>query len=343
MMSKNKRILFGGIVLLALIIVVIRTLSKQNTSIAEMKFDDKHIMVEHALVKNEPQNRLITSDSPMDSAHARTILRYELPDCNNKLVIHHIGYSLEYDELNEQAKWVAYQLTSTETVRKYKRTNRFLSDPFISTGTAKDIDYRKSGYDRGHLATAADMGWSAQSMTESFFYSNISPQEPGFNRGIWKRLEEQVRDWAVELDTIYVVTGPVLSGKLEMMGPNKVAVPNFYYKAVLYLHGKHSRAIGFIMANRATQNDVFEYAVSVDSIEKVTGLDLFASLEDKFEKTLENTTYTSCWNRSKSQSKKQEQTQSNENQSVQCSGITRAGRRCKRMTRNSNERCYQHQ
>ena len=132
----------------------------------------------------------------------------EIPKTNSKdKIITHTGYSLLYNEIHEQADWVAYQLTKEETVKLYERTNKFILDPKINTITASDIDYKGSGYDRGHLAPASDMGWSSITMKESFYYSNMSPQNPSFNRGIWKKLEELVRTWAVENNNIYIVNG----------------------------------------------------------------------------------------------------------------------------------------
>jgi hypothetical protein len=111
-------------------------------------------------------------------------------------IISHTAYLLSYNEEHEQANWVAYMLTSSKLGSGLERSNRFLEDPLVASGTATNADYAKSGYDRGHLAPAADMSWSMQVMQESFYYSNMSPQLPGFNRGIWKKLEEKVRDWA---------------------------------------------------------------------------------------------------------------------------------------------------
>lgn len=141
-------------------------------------------------------------------------------------IIKKTGFSLLYNESHEQAEWVAYQLTKSETNSVFERTDNFMVDPMVKTGSAVAADYQGSGYDRGHLAPAGDMGWSAASMTESFYYSNMSPQLPAFNRGIWKRLEEQVRTWAIDYDTLYVVTGPVLQMGLPKIGPNEVSVPD---------------------------------------------------------------------------------------------------------------------
>ncbi|MFA5032461.1 MAG: DNA/RNA non-specific endonuclease [bacterium] len=126
-------------------------------------------------------------------------------------IIHHTAYTLQYDEKYEQADWVAYKLTK-EMVKKpaVKRTNKFRADPLVKTGSAKPSDYAKSGYDKGHLCPAGDMAYSAGSMSESFYMSNMSPQMAGFNRGIWKRLEDKARAWARDNDEIHIVTGPVL-------------------------------------------------------------------------------------------------------------------------------------
>ncbi len=109
---------------------------------------------------------------------------------------HYAGFALLYSEPHEQPAWVAYLLTDDEVQGTLSRTNNFRADPGISTGSAALSDYRGSGYDRGHLAPAADMKWSSAAMSESFLMSNMTPQVPGFNRGIWKKLEAWVREQA---------------------------------------------------------------------------------------------------------------------------------------------------
>lgn len=162
------------------------------------------------------------------------IEKLEIPKTDSvNLIIEHAGYSFRYSEPHEQPLWVAYELTAAETMKSVERTDRFIPDPKVPTGTATNKDYEKSGYDRGHLAPAADMGWSAQAMAESFYFSNMSPQIPEFNRGIWKNLEGLVRNWAQVNGSIYIVTGPVLKPGLKTIGPNRVSVPEHYYKVVL--------------------------------------------------------------------------------------------------------------
>lgn len=265
-------------------------------------------------------------------------------------LVSHAAYTLEYNETHEQACWVAYVLTKEKTVRVAERTNKFLSDPMVKTGSADNGDYSKSGYDRGHLAPAADMGWSAKTMAESFYFSNMSPQVPAFNRGIWKRTEELVRTWAIAYDSLYVVTGPVLNGNLPSIGANHVSIPHYYYKVILDYHRPEVKAIGIIMPNAASSETIKHFAVSVDSVEHITGIDFFPLLNDVEESKLEKQLCIPCWqwdaHLSKSGSvsphKDSGKSGSQTGESMQCTGTSKSGNRCKRMTKDADHRCYQH-
>ncbi len=212
-------------------------------------------------------------------------------------VIQHTGFALVYSEPHEQARWVAYELTRDEVLNKVaSRTNRFLPDSKISTGSAADSDYVRSGYDRGHLAPAADMAWSEDAMRESFFFSNISPQVPAFNRGIWKNLEELLRDWAITDTSLCIVTGPVLRDSLPVIGVNQVAVPDYYFKVILVMTKRKQQGIGFLMPNDGTSRPIHDFAVSIDSVQSLTGLNFFYQLPDSVEHVLETTVCLPCWN-----------------------------------------------
>lgn len=268
----------------------------------------------------------------------------EIPAHAGQRLTRHLAYTLLYNEKHEQAAWVAYQLTKKETIRVYERSNDFNEDPLISTGTATDFDYKRSGYDRGHLAPAADMGWSATAMRESFYYSNMSPQDPGFNRGIWKCLEEQVRDWAWENEVIYIVTGPVLTSNLPNIGSNGVSVPSYYYKVILDYSQPSVKAIAFLLPNQSSTAGIQAFIVSINEVEKLTGIDFFPTLPDQQEEQLENQKCEACWTWKvyKARSKRSGSHVST-SAAVQCSGITKKGNRCKRKTTDSSGRCYQHQ
>jgi endonuclease G, mitochondrial len=165
----------------------------------------------------------------------------------------------------------------------------------VKTGTADNGDYAGSGYDRGHLAPAADMGWSSIAMAESFYYSNMSPQVPAFNRGIWKRLEELVRTWAVDYNAVYIVTGPVLTNGLLTIGINKVSVPKYFYKVILEYNDQDIKGIAFILPNTGSGEPLQNYAVTIDSVEKFTGIDFFPKLPDDQERIIESTLSVNSW------------------------------------------------
>lgn len=251
------------------------------------------------LVSRRNNNSLMTRISyPVN-----LVLKIENPeeaypfDNNKDTVIRHTGYDLKYNEEYEQAAWVIYILTREEVLSgNSERTENFRPDTSVVTGSAALKDYAGSGYDRGHLAPAADMKWSLSAMSESFLLSNISPQVPGFNRGVWSRLESKVRDWAVENDSVLVITGPVLKGITKFIGENRVGVPQYYFKVITDISAPDYKAIAFILENRSSRADLFSFAVTVDSLENLTGYNFFSSLPDQdvIEK-MESMLVTSDW------------------------------------------------
>ncbi|MFY9396829.1 MAG: DNA/RNA non-specific endonuclease [Desulfomonilia bacterium] len=217
---------------------------------------------------------------------------FEDPDS----VVHHTAFSLEYSEEFEQARWVAYTLTPEMTVGPAARTGDFRPDPLVKTGSAELEDYRGSGFDRGHLVPAADMKHSRVCMSETFYLSNMSPQRPEFNRGVWKRLEELVRTWAHENGELHVAAGPVLAGGgFPVIGPNRVAVPVLFYKVILDCREPDLNAIGFILPNAGSSADLWDFAVSVDTVEDLTGIDFYPELEDELEERLESSVDLGRW------------------------------------------------
>jgi len=211
-------------------------------------------------------------------------------------IVHHFAYTLSYSEPNEQALWVAYLLTREHVSNKVaKRTNKFIIDPMVSTGSATNADYSKSGYDRGHFAPAGDMSWSTITMAESFYYSNMSPQVPAFNRGIWNRLEAKVREWAVEYDSLYIAVGGVLKGDLPTIGVDKVSVPKYFYKVVLKYSKGDVKGIGFIIPNTGSSEPLQDFVCTIDSVEVLTGIDFYPLLPDDEEKAIEGKVCLGCW------------------------------------------------
>jgi len=206
-------------------------------------------------------------------------------------LISHTGHMLSFNREHNQPNWVAWELTAEETEGRIPRAADFLPDPQVpAPHRVVTTDYRGSGYDRGHMAPAADMKWSARAMTECFYMSNICPQDHGLNGGPWATLEKACRRWAVREGRIYIVCGPVFrSGRHKYVGrERRITVPDGFFKVVLSLAEGREKAIGFYYANRAGKQPMEATALSVDSVEAMTGIDFFVNLPDRLEARVES-------------------------------------------------------
>lgn len=208
-----------------------------------------------------------------------------LPVSTTGQVIHHQGYSLSYSEPHEQAEWVAYELKKSHLARSNFKRPYFEIDHAVKTGAASWRNYKNSGYDRGHLIPAGDRTYDKEAYDETFLTSNISPQDNNFNAGIWNTLEQQVRYWAKKYDGVFVVTGGVLKGNLKTIGNEKVAVPDLFYKIVY--DPDNQKMIAFVLPNKDSKEPLYNFVVSVDSVEVLTGIDFFPKLDDALEDHLE--------------------------------------------------------
>lgn len=210
-------------------------------------------------------------------------------------IIRQTAYTISYSGQHRQPFWVAYELTETMTRGIVKRSDKFIPDPQVGEYPSTNEDYRKSGYDRGHLVPAGDMGYSETTMRESFYLSNMSPQVPAFNRGIWKKLETLVRSWVSEDSVLFISAGGILDDPAGAIGINRVTVPKRYFKVVLTIKDQEPRGIGFIMPNEGSSMPLQTFAISIDSAEKVTGFDFFCRLPDRMETEAEAKLDTSYW------------------------------------------------
>jgi endonuclease G len=221
--------------------------------------------------------------------------KFYLPQGMNGEVIHHTAYSLSYVEEHEQAEWVAYKISKELlNIPNVKRTNDYQPDKAVSTKSAVHSDYTRSGYTRGHLAPAGDMAHTTETMQESFYMSNMSPQKHAFNNGIWKELEENIRDWAYKKGELIIVTGPILNDIIKKIGKNRVSVPSFFYKVIF--DESNEDMVGFIIPNEVSEKHLEEYMVTIDEIEKQTGIDFFNNyLNDDLEEELESRITKTNW------------------------------------------------
>jgi len=220
-----------------------------------------------------------------------------LPAYNHQaIVVSHTGFTLSYNEEWEQPEWVAYELTREEVLGSVARSGSFRADPRIPSGSAAVAHYVGTGYDRGHLVPAADQRWSRAAMRDSFYMSNVSPQTPGFNRGIWSSLEAAVRGFALANGSVFVVTGPVLTHPpLEHIGPGRLPVPRLFYKVILDYTPPELKGIGFLLPHEASSDPLSAFAVTIDSVEELTGLDFYPGLPDHEESKLESQCEPLLW------------------------------------------------
>lgn len=210
-------------------------------------------------------------------------------------IVRHTYYTLSYNEAYEQANWVYYSLTDSMILNSgEERNNNFKMDKLVTTISAKSSDYTHSGYDRGHLCPAADMGFSSVAMDESFLMSNISPQVPDFNRGIWKELETTVRKWVLKEHQLYIVAGPVFKDSKGSIGKEEVLVPGYYFK-IIYDPTDQPKLIAFVIPNEKSDRPLTDFAVTADEAEQLTGIDFFSQLPDDKENKLEGKIQLAGW------------------------------------------------
>lgn len=251
---------------------------------------------------DEPQTTTVvakqTEASKQKDASNRTSVSNRIPSSKDleiptlltprqQQIIRHTGYTVSYNKDTKLPNWVSYELTRAETKGKEKRSNRFIADPLVKGAIATNADYTRSGYDKGHMAPAADMKWSPVAMNESFYFSNMCPQHPQLNRRGWKKLEDKIRDWAVADSAIIIICGPVIKKQPKTIGKNKVVVPQQFFKVILSPFVKPMRAIGFLFNNEQSVDPLSAYVVTVDSIERLTNMDFFSLLPDEIENKIE--------------------------------------------------------
>ncbi|MFN8339307.1 MAG: DNA/RNA non-specific endonuclease [Saprospiraceae bacterium] len=217
-------------------------------------------------------------------------LRTYLPSATGEIV-HHKYYSLSYKEAYEIPEWVAYQMDRDMlNAKNVDRSREFVEDPKVTTKSAHHRDYSNSGYTRGHLVPAGDMAFDTVAMQETFFMSNMTPQLRQFNNGIWKELEENVRDWTYKAENLYIISGPILQNPIKTIGKSsKVTVPSSFYKIIMDYTEPDKKAIAFVIPHAMSDRPLQDYEVTIDEVEKLTGLDFFSSMiNDKEEEALES-------------------------------------------------------
>ena len=264
---------------------------KRTTSTSKKGFGLLALAIAGVLYWVQPQPQPEEGTGGVQTTATDISSKLEIPtDPQNRpdIRLKRTGYTASYNKDYKTPNWVGWELTRKETTGQEERKNRFLPDPDVPAPRAEHDDYTNSGYDRGHMAPAAAMKWSPKAMEESFYLSNICPQDQKLNRDDWSDLEESCRGWAKKYGTVYITCGPIYDRKRpRRIGKNKVAVPDRFFKVVLIYNRKNPIAMGFVFDNKAHHQPLRHYMVSVDDVEAITGYDFFAKLPDEVENRIE--------------------------------------------------------
>lgn len=197
-------------------------------------------------------------------------------------------YAIHYRYDTKTAEYVVEHPTKEDILGGVKRQDDFRPDPELpDKHQSKLSDYAGNPYDRGHLVPAGNSTKDAEIMSESFFLSNMVPQVPNHNRGIWKQLETCVRNWVVdgEMD-LYVISGTIYNKDHKAIGENKVGVPDYLWKIVIDKEG--NKSISFLFPNAPLPvEDLPKYIVSIADIEEKTGLNFNPKMSPKQQKEFE--------------------------------------------------------
>ncbi len=211
--------------------------------------------------------------------------------------LNHKYYTINYSDKYKQAICSDYKLTKDMVVDNTERENKFKVDVLVKGTRIKPTNYLKSGYDKGHLAPASHFNWNQDAMNESFLMSNICPQLPNFNRGIWKELEHMNKLWVDEKKELYVYTGPIFESNCKKFSKDSISVPTAFYKIIIRKVNSKYECISFIIPHKEYHKDakLLDYVVTIDDIEELTQIDFFYNLSDGTEIPLEKRKLVGTW------------------------------------------------
>ena len=220
-----------------------------------------------------------------------------------------ITYSVEWDNALIANRWTCYTLNADNSQGDSGRNNDFKPDEEAAVSPQPE-DYNKSGYSQGHLCPSADRQCTIEQNQQTFFLTNMQPQWQKHNEGLWKNLEDLVRNYVVKAnttqsscDTLYVVKAATITDKVTIGDEqvdgiyaakcnNKLIVPKYFYMALLHYNKASNsyKAIAFWTLHqdaKDTNKKYGDYAISIDELEKRTGIDFFCNLPDEIEELVE--------------------------------------------------------
>ncbi len=240
-----------------------------------------------------------------DQGHHYRYTMLELPRVSNvttdyyiqKTIDGRINYTVEWCGLKKANRWSAYQLCKADLEKNTQRKNKFYVDPDIPEQyQTTPADYKKSGYHQGHLCPSDDRISSQDLNKQTFFLSNIQPQEGGHNTGVWKILEGKVRNWARQCDTLYVVKAATIDSArfIKTYTKSNLIVPKYFFMALLSYKAATGTYEALGIWSPHAKGSETQY-ITIEELQHRTGLDFFCNLPDQKEKEVEQKVNESYW------------------------------------------------
>lgn len=222
-----------------------------------------------------------------------------------------VTYSVEWSNTKIANRWTCYQMHPGNSAKNVTRHDMFQEDPDLPEATRSTLaDYRSSGFSRGHLCPSADRLCSTEQNEQTFYLSNMQPQWQSHNAGLWERIESQVRDWNSNYyrDTLYVVKAATIAD-VELNGKtsagvytekcnNRLLIPKYFYCALLSVKDGKYQALGLWTTHSddaQSSTTIKSCAISIDELERRTGIDFFCNLPDDVEEAVESTFDETFW------------------------------------------------
>lgn len=274
-------------------------------------------------------SQTVVNTNKNNASRQPELARLEFPHLKGGVVIIHqatlnsktgekgVNYSVEWDTQKHAQRWSCYQMyesiSVTNTSRYRPDTNTTLTpdsqypnDEFLSTEYCFTVDpYKSTGYDHGHICPSADRLGSAEANRQTFYLTNMQPQVNGFNAGVWENLESTLRKWDRNgvRDTLYVCKGGTIDNESQIAsylgtGINRIPVPKYFFMAILCKNSRGYKAIAFWLEHKAgndSGDSLKKYAMSVDELEELTGIDFFCNLPDDVETAVEKNVSPDSW------------------------------------------------
>ena len=231
---------------------------------------------------------------PLSEGARDSLMSIGVPRGVSDTLLRYDAFEVHFNDERGIANSAAYELTASELHGNAERLGEFMQDSGVK-GCPSPADYKSSGMHRGHLVPAGDLKWSEKAIQQSFFMTNVCPMHKALNEGGWSKLEEKVREWTARDSSLLVFTGPVVCDGDTTLANGRITVPSAYYKVVMAPCVRPMRAIAFIYPNGHSGGRLRQYAVSIDEVERRTGLDFFPYLPADEQQRLEAPVHLDAW------------------------------------------------